>query len=1037
MKKQLKKVFLFFIITFLFGVIACKSWYSKTNKISFNTEIRPILNAKCTGCHGGVKKAGGLSFIYRDLALGKGESGKTCIIPGDPENSEFIKRLTHHDIELKMPLGKEPLNEKDIDLLKTWIKQGANWEEHWAYIAPKPQEIPDISDSWIKNPIDNFVLAKLDDQNIDLKPSKETIREVLLRRLSLDLIGLPPTEQELEDFLKDNTESAYEKQVDRLLASSKYGEKWTAMWLELARFADTKGYEKDSHRNIWRFRDYVINAYNNDMPYDQFLVEQLAGDMLPNPTENQYIATAFHRNTMNNDEGGTDDEEFRTADVIDRLNTTFDVTQGITMSCVQCHSHPYDPIEHKEYYQMLSFLNNTEDANKMDEIPNYIAKSDTPTVRIKELMTMIDQITETENKNETYSQKKNRHALPRLEAENCNAYKNVRISFPYLYVEKPNSYVKYSSVSFDNVYELKIRHTSAGGSLVTVYLDGLGGKKVGEFELAENFGEFYSAGIGIADIKGKHDLYLKFTKNKNGFCNSTLDFLTLSKYEKYVHTTPNVKAYQFNKSYYMNFGMEGLHSWKPGSWVMYENLDLSKAKKITFKYTVSGGSTIEFRKGSSTGELIGKTTISDTKLEWKTKEVAIKPIQGKTDIYVVFQNDANGNHDGMISEFIFEGNSKNAKILSERQNLEKYTKELQGYLYAQGTPFMRELKGNNRRITQVFNRGNWRAKTDTVHEVVPKIMHPLPKDAPKNRLGMAQWLVSKENPLTARVAVNRLWEQLFGLGIVETLEDFGSQGIKPTHPELLDYLAIKFMNDFKWSNRKMLKFMVMSATYRQSSEVQPEHLKLDPRNRYLARAPRVRLSSEQVRDQALAVSGLLSPKMYGPSVMPYQPDGIWQSVYNGASWTTSEGEDKYRRAVYTYMKRTSPFPNQLTFDGSSREVCLVRRIKTNTPLQALAMLNDTTFSEVSQALAQKMMAIKNTDIKAKINAGYKLALANEPNPKATERLMKLYQTANQFYTKNKLKQLHFPSNNKQNTEYSALSVVASAIINLDEFITKE
>ncbi|TAF72647.1 MAG: DUF1553 domain-containing protein [Bacteroidetes bacterium] len=389
----------------------------------------------------------------------------------------------------------------------------------------------------------------------------------------------------------------------------------------------------------------------------------------------------------------------------------------------------------------------------------------------------------------------------------------------------------------------------------------------------------------------------------------------------------------------------------------------------------------------------------------------------------------------MISEFVFEGNRKNAKILAERQNLEKYTKELQGYLNAQGTPFMRELQGNKRRITQVFNRGNWRAKTDTVSEIVPKIMHPLPKDAPKNRLGMAQWLVSKENPLTARVAVNRLWEQLFGLGIVETLEDFGSQGIKPTHPELLDYLAIKFMNDFKWSNRKMLKFMVMSATYRQSSEVQPEHLKLDPRNRYLARAPRIRLSAEQVRDQALAVSGLLSPKMYGPSVMPYQPDGIWQSVYNGASWTTSEGEDRYRRAVYTYMKRTSPFPNQLTFDASSREVCLVRRIKTNTPLQALAMLNDTTFSEVSQALAQKMMAIKNTDIKAKINAGYKLAMAHEPDAKTSERLEKLYFTAKNFYAKNEQKILKLDFN--KNQDYSALAVVASAIINLDEFITKE
>lgn len=1031
----MKRLTVFIVLIFLFSVAIFS--YLRFNvfggsKISFNTEIRPILNTKCTACHGGVKMAGGLSFIYRELALGKGESGKTCIIPGDPENSEFIKRLTHHDKELKMPLGKEPLKPEEIELLKKWIKQGAEWEEHWAYIAPKAQNIPAISDSWIANPIDNFVLAKLEE--IELDPSKEAEKATLLRRLSLDLIGLPPTQEEVKAFLNDNSENAYEKQVDRLLKSKSYGEKWASMWLELARFADTKGYEKDSHRNIWRYRDYVINAFNDDMPYNQFLIEQLAGDMLPNATENQLIATAFHRNTMNNDEAGTDDEEFRTAEVIDRLNTTFDVTQGITMSCVQCHSHPYDPIEHKEYYQMLSFLNNTEDANKMDEIPNYIAKSDTPTVRIKELMAMIDQFNGVKIKNETYSQQKIRHALPRIEAENCVSSKHVTIAPPYIYVSKPNSYLKYQ-INFDNVYELKIRHTSAGGSKATVFLDGLNGKKIGEFEMAENFGEFYSAGIPINNITGNHNLYLKFTKNKTGFCNSTLDFLTLSKYEKYVHTTPTVKAYQFNKSYYMNFGMDGLHSWKPSSWVMYQDIDLSKAKKISFRYTVSGGCAIEFRKGSSTGELIAKTTISDTKELWETKSVAINSIQGLNDIYIVFQNDANGNHDGMISEFVFEGNNKNAKILAEKENLEKYTKELQGYLYAQGTPFMRELPENKKRITQVFHRGNWRAKTDTVQEIVPKLLHSMPKTAPKNRLGMAQWLVSKENPLTARVAVNRLWEQLFGLGIVETLEDFGSQGIKPTHPELLDYLALKFMNEYNWSNKKMLKLMVMSATYRQASEVKPEHLKLDPRNRYLARSPRVRLSAEQVRDQALAVCGLLSSKMYGPSVMPYQPNGIWQTVYSGASWTTSEGEDKYRRAVYTYMKRTSPFPNQLTFDGSSREICLVRRIKTNTPLQALATLNDTTFSEVSQALAQKMMAQKSADIKTKINAGYKLALAHEPNPKATERLLKLYYKSKDFYAKNGNKTLRLDSNINQ--DYSAFAIVASAIINLDEFVTKE
>lgn len=1034
--KHLKSIFLFFIFSSLVIVVACQTLFRSENKISFNTEVRPILNAKCTGCHGGVKKAGGISFIYRELALGKGESGKTCIVPGKPSESEFFTRLTHHDTELRMPLGKEPLNEKEIAILKKWIEEGANWENHWAYIKPEPKEVPDAPSKYVKNDIDNFIYAKRDELDIDLSPSDISEKAILLRRLSLDVVGLPPSVEEIENFEKDESENAYEKQVDRLLSSPAFGERWAGMWLDLARYADTKGYEKDLHRNIYRYRDYLIQSFNKDLPYDQFIREQLAGDLMPNPTENQYLATAFHRNTMSNDEGGTDNEEFRTIDVIDRVNTTFDVFQGVTMSCVQCHSHPYDPIEHKEYYQTMSFFNQTEDNNEFDEYPKYIAPADTPTVKIKELMAKIDKLNGFNLKNETYKEAKIRHALPRIEAENASQFSNIDHDDHYVYVKKENSYLKFDHVNFDLAYAIKIRHVSAGGSVAHFYIDNVNGKKIGQYELPESFNELYEFNMPISKISGTHDLFIKFTKNPTaGVCNSTIDRITVSKYKKYIHNKPLVNAYEFDEVSNVGFGMEGIHSWKENSWIKFKDIDISKAKYIGFKYTVSGGSKIEFRLGSQNGKIIAQKTISNTNNNWKEIKIPIESVKGMQNIFVVFKNDKNGNNDGMIENFVFDGNVKN--INTEKfKKLDELTVELQNYLYQSGTPFLKELPENKKRITRIFNRGNWMAKTDTVQPIVPKIFNKMPDKSPSNRLGFANWITSKENPLTARVAVNRLWEQIFGYGIVETLEDFGSQGIKPSHPELLDYLALKFMNEYNWSTKKMLKFMVMSYTYQQKSEVSEKQLKLDPRNKYLARAPRVRLSAEQVRDQALAVSGLLSKKMYGPSVMPYQPNGIWQTVYSGADWVTSEGEDKYRRALYTYLKRTSPFPNLLNFDGSSREVCLVRRIRTNTPLQSLATLNDTTFTEVAQQLALQSLA-KNESLEQKISFMYKKSLFTNPDAKTLERLVKLYNTSKEFYNKNEQKTLKTSNIKDKNNEFSSLTIVASAIINLDKFITKE
>jgi hypothetical protein len=1028
----------FLVVAFLIVAGISISGFNQP-KVDFNTEIRPILNAKCTGCHGGVKKAGGISFIYRELALGKGESGKTCIIPGEADKSEFITRLTSHDKELRMPLGKEPLTEAEVALLKKWINEGAEWQDHWAFVKPKDEPVPSNSSNWVKNPIDNFVLAKIEEMDLGLKPSPEANRIKLIRRVTLDLTGLPPTQAEVTTFVNDKSPDAYEKVVDRLLASPHYGEKWAGMWLDLARYADTKGYEKDLHRNIWRYRDYVIRSFNNDKPYDQFVTEQLAGDLMPNATEEQIIATAFHRNTMNNDEGGTDDEEFRTFAIIDRVSTTFDVCQGITMGCVQCHSHPYDPIDHKEYYKFMAYLNNTADEDSPDEVPNFVASQDTPSVRVRELMTQIDKLTGYSTKGETYVHMKRRHALPRMQAEECADSKDVRLTSNYAYITKPGSYIKYEKVNMGNVQAIKVKANSKGGSIATVYLDRIGGKEVATFDVGESFNEWYELGKSIGNVPGIHDVYIVFSKNKSGFCNSVLDYFNFYESDNYTaHNLPLIISDKFNKSSAVGGGGGSgvIHSWKPGSWVMYSDITLAKTDKITIKYTVSGGSKIELRLDSPTGELIASTYISNSKGSWLEKTVSSIPKPINHDVYVVFGKDQEGRCDGMIESFTFNGNIK--KTGEVNSSLMALKAEVKGYLHSTGTPIMQELPEGKRRVTRVFTRGNWMAQADTVDMDVPKIFNPLPKDAPKNRLGMAQWLVSKENPLTARVAVNRLWEQLFGYGIVETLEDFGSQGIKPTHPELLDYLAVKYMNEYNWSTKKMLRFMVTSATYRQSSDVKPEHLQKDARNRYLAHAPRTRLAAEQVRDQALAVSGLLSEKMYGPSVMPYQPAGIWQVVASGATWETSTGEDKYRRALYTYMRKTSPYPNMLTFDGPSREVCTVRRIRSNTPLQALATLNDTTYTEVSQRLAKRMLEEKGGDVKTRIKKGFAIALAHDPDQKSLDRLVALYEKAFKFYNAKDDKAYSMSgTTDTSKKELASLTIVASAIINTDEFVTKE
>jgi hypothetical protein len=894
---------------------------SRRQAVDFSAQVKPLLNKKCITCHGGVKKQGGFSLLFRDEALAPTESGRPAIIPGDAGASEMIRRLHHNDPEERMPYKSEPLTEEEITLLTEWIDQGAPWGEHWAYVPVKATEVPKPQASffgllpapkldWVRNDIDYFIWDKL--QALELRPSPEADKATLLRRVSLDLTGLPPDEALAQRFLADPRPGAYEALVDTLLASPQYGERWTALWLDLARYADTKGYERDDSRSIWRYRDWLIHAFNADKPYDRFLTEQLAGDLLPGATDEQLIATAFHRNTMTNDEGGTDNEEFRTAAVMDRVSATWEGLLGTTFACVQCHSHPYDPFKHEDYYRFLAFFNNTRDED-------------------------------------TYA------------------------DYPLL------------------------RHYDSADVV----------KRAAIVSWLEEKGFGAAAKEADGFLRTWQPAYNSLTTDSFTNCE-------LSDTKWLAMRSPSSAR------------MKGVH--------------LEGRNRLLVRYmTFAPGGTWTVRLDRTDGPVLTALVPPHTNgWSWKLMQIDLPEGQGTHDLYFTYSNPALKSRDesGIMFDWFYFTRPLPGKGLPGYEQVQKDFWELL-QKEVPTTPVMLDNPAYMARKSFVFDRGNWLVKGQEVEAGLPASLNPLPAGAPKNRLGLARWMTDTRNPLTARTMVNRLWEQLFGTGLVETLEDMGTQGAEPTHKELLDYLSYRFMHTHKWSIKKLVKEMVLSAAYRQDSKVRKEVLDKDPFNKYYARGPRIRLSAEQVRDQALAVSGLLQKKMYGPSVMPWQPDGIWNSPWNGQSWKKSEGEDQYRRALYTYWKRTAAYPSMITFDGVGREVCMPRRIRTNTPLQALVTLNDSVYLEAARALAGRMQQ-QGPDLARRIGYGYRRA-AGRPLTEARLNILKgLYGKALRTYRANpqQARAMTGTGTAADPADEAALVVVANALLNLDEVITK-
>ena len=1170
---------------FLLGLISlCLGSATQAKDPSYSEDVRPILSEMCFKCHGPDDKARKGDFLLseRDGALKGGESGEAAIVPGKPFESELVKRLLSHDPEEVMPppAMKKKLSAEQIAVLEKWIASGAKYEKHWAFQAPITAVIPK---SAAAHPIDAFVQKNLTEAG--MKPSPQADKAALFRRVSFDLTGLPPSPEELTAYLADNSTDAYEKAVDRLLASQRYGERWARKWLDLARYADTNGYEKDRPRTIWPYRDWVIKALNNDMPFDQFTIEQIAGDLLPNATSEQLIATGFHRNTMLNEEGGIDPLEFRFHAMTDRIATTSATWLGLTMQCAQCHTHKYDPIPHKEYYSMMAFLDNADEpelelpnADQQRSVTERAAKADqllaalalkwpvtessvnwiTPTPAVStepieanrilddgsilftpsgpEKSTIKIQLTGLKGRfthlrvealiDDSLPEKGPGRSLNSnfvlSEAELLVAGRPVKLVRATANIEQPGFPASAAidgnpgtgwavSVAGQNIHDNKIatfifeNPVDCNGD-ATVSLRQLHGSMhtIGRVKLSlgstakvsddleaqrkESLTKAFDQWLAgersrtagwqaIKPIKAtsnlplltpqpdssifvtgditKADTYqLDYEKLPDGITAIRLEALPdprlpghgpgmayyegpkgdfmLGEFQLSTQGQP-LKISKATQSYAKNnFGSQAEASYAidgnaETGWSCAEGQ--GKAHEVVFQLEkpLSGGKLhLTMMFGRHYACSLGKFRISFTT---KSGEVMASQVAGEVQLLAHKPNLTEEERMRLMNEFLLNA----PELAAQRKEIE----DLRRPQSFQTSLVMQERPAENPRRTFIHNRGEWTQPTDAVEPAVLSVLNPLPPGAPKNRLSFARWLVSRENPLTARVIVNRNWATFFGRGIVKTQEDFGFQGSAPSNPQLLDWLAVRFMDD-GWSSKKLHRLIVTSETYKQSSKSIAAAEEKDPENKLLWRGPRLRLDAEEVRDAALRSAGLLSEKMFGPSVYPPQPASVTtEGTYGALGWNASGGEDRYRRSLYTFAKRTAPFAFGNTFDAPSGEQCIVSRDKSNTPLQALSLLNDVTIIEAAQALGRRLASLPGTP-EQRIHEAFLRSFSRAPAAVEFSVVMEFYQKQERRFAAapDVAKQLAGDGPAESTITRAAWTAVARALMNMDEFVTK-
>jgi len=1048
---------------------------AQTKPVDFNRDIRPILSDTCFACHGPDEQTqqAGLRLDTKEGAFAD-RGGYQVIIAGKAAESRLFQRVSAKEENLRMPppTADRKLTQQQIDLLRRWIDEGARWETHWAYSPPKRSALPSVKNpAWAKNAIDAFILSRLEREG--LKPSPEANRTTLLRRLSFDLTGLPPTTAELDAFLADTSPDAYEKQVDRLLRSPRYGERMAMQWLDLSRYADTHGYHIDSHRDMWHWRGWVIDSFNRNLPFDQFTTQQLAGDLLPNATPEQKLATGFSRNHMINFEGGAIPEEYQTEYVVDRVETTSAVWMAMTMGCARCHDHKYDPIRQKDFYRFFAFFNTIPEKGLDGTMGNAQPMIQLPSAeQAAELKRLKHEIKVRE---EAVADAK---VDPLFDDWQSKWYESRNLS-----TVPPRdglvAHYEFDGHLSDTSGHYRHAKTLRGEVTFGPNAVGLGGEFNGETHLMF---------LGAGDFERDQPFSFAFWFNNGGNAGQELTLLQKMAprqrgYELKFDGSVPVGDLKRGSHLYVRLGARSGGDFLQGIEVKTKNrIRMGVPQHLVLNYDGSGKAAgvrlfldakpleVEVLQDGLTGSIrnFGQLEIGNKAFG--------NPYRGNLDDLRIYQRELTGAE--MEQLFLHQpirsllGDP--LKQLSENQKKARREKLKEYFLtyeapepYRQSYIELTQLKKDKAaldkvvptsmvmeemekaRDTHVLGRGDYRNLGEKVQPGVPSSLPPLPAGAPLNRLSLARWLCDPSHPLTARVAVNRYWQMIFGHGIVKTAEDFGSQGEAPVHAELLDWLATEFVQN-GWDIKRMQRLIVTSAAYRQSSHVTPELVEKDPENRLLARGPRFRLPAEMVRDNALAVSGLLNGEIGGPSVSPYQPAGLWEEmgrpgdVFSAQTYTPSTGKDLYRRSMYTFWKRTVPPPSLATFDAPDREKCTARRALTNTPLQALVLMNDPTYVEAARALAQRTLMEAGGSPAKRIQFAFRQATGRKASPEEVQLLSSLAQKQVALYRRDKhaaselVRVGESPFNSKLNpSELAAWTVVASSILNLDETITKE
>ena len=1072
-------------------------------RIDFARDIRPILSDKCFVCHGPDAPSRNLRLRLDSEEGAKGDlgRGRRAIVAGDPGRSELVRRITSTDESMRMPPADatHQLTESEKTLLIEWIRQGAPWQQHWAFVAPRRPELPAVSNQqWGRNEIDRFVLARLEKEGVS--PAPEADRETLLRRVTLDLTGIPPTVAELESFLKDASADAYEKAVDRLLASPRYGERMAWRWLDAARYADTNGYQIDGDRSAWRWRDWVIDAFNGNMTYDRFITEQLAGDLLPNPTLNQRIATAFNRHHRINAEGGIVPAEYAVEYVVDRVDTTSTVFMGLTVGCARCHNHKYDPISQKDYYQLYAYFNSIAEDGRAFDWGNSAPWISAPTAAEQQQLGLLDKQIEAvaarlkqEEPEIAARQRRWESSLKSDPAPAGLPERELLLHLPLERAAKPvlnratEEWHNPQPPKLDEKTKKPLPPTEVDEAkfvdgqpeyLPTPFGEGMrfdgqiyyNAGRIADFRYksttrdfrerfavsawirpdSENGGAIFTkmadsadervhglpriGGVGLFHANGKIHIQMVREWDYDGYRSESEASLSAGEWHHVLLQFDGFRQHDDRVRLYVNGVEQRLKVTQPNLY-LYWGLP-----NQPLRIGGGGGKEMRFRGVMDEVRFYTRTLDNDEITVIAGREplgaVAARPESGRSNAErtrlraAYLATKAPGKYRRLHEQY-------QDLVVQRQKMIDRFTTIM----------VMEELP--TPRPAHLLRRGAYDAPGEKVERRVPAILPPLPADLPNNRLGLAKWLTSADHPLTSRVAVNRFWQMIFGAGLVRTVEDFGSQGELPSHPELLDWLAVEFQSPSTgqaWDIKSLLRKIVTSTTYRQSAILAPASLQRDPENRLLARGPRTRLSADMIRDQALAAAGLLVERLGGPSVKPYQPDGLYKDMtFSGLTrYDTDHGEGLWRRSLYTFWKRTVLSPNMQVFDASAREFCTVRDTRTNTPLQSLNLMNDVTYIEASRLIAQRMLLEGGPDDADRLAWGFRTITLRQLDQNELRVLTRYLQSQRQHFTAHPEEANRLLSLGERRVdsrllprEVAAWSMVASLILNLDETITKQ